>query len=466
MRTRRAPAAHAAPGDDDAQIRRLAALVRDSRHVVFCTGAGISTNAPAGLRDYRGPDGIWTEAQSAGLVVGEPGAKGTPVDCPWDASMFERMPAAEPTIVHRAIAMLAEGDAPLVKHVISQNEDGLHRRSGLAAERLSELHGNAFIELCGRYESDDSDSDLGSDDSSSSSDDDGGARVAADKAARAASRARRPAGCGAAVVRDFVTYHPDTYRRSWLLGRHVTGRACPHCRGAPSPEAAEAASRAHAQAAAAERARDAGDRDDADGPGGGLLEGAGWLLDTTVDFGECPAGFPWGASNPVHNLAAAKRAMQHADLVVAWGTSLSILANYFDPWCPASKWSKPPPRGLRLATTGEATAGTAGEVAGGGGGSGGSGGGEGDARASKRSRPRPGRVSRCRLAIVNKGATLDEELAELKIERDVDEVAAALLAHLGLPAPPPYDARRDPLLAAAVDPAPGEPRSSWRIPRP
>jgi len=24
--------------------------------------------------------------------------------------------------------------------------------------------------------------------------------------------------------------------------------------------------------------------------------GAGWLLDSTVDFGEMPGGFPWGAN--------------------------------------------------------------------------------------------------------------------------------------------------------------------------
>jgi hypothetical protein len=29
--------------------------------------------------------------------------------------------------------------------------------------------------------------------------------------------------------------------------------------------------------------------------------------------------------------------MRRADLVVVWGSSLGILANYFDPWCPTSK---------------------------------------------------------------------------------------------------------------------------------
>ena len=42
----------------------------------------------------------------------------------------------------------------LLKHVISQNVDGLHRKSAIPADKISELHGNRNLEICQKCQRD------------------------------------------------------------------------------------------------------------------------------------------------------------------------------------------------------------------------------------------------------------------------------------------------------------------------
>ncbi|XP_030561505.1 NAD-dependent protein deacetylase Sirt6 [Drosophila novamexicana] len=109
------------------KCKELANLIKDSKHVVFHTGAGLSTSA--GIPDFRGPKGVWTLEQK-----GEKPTFNTSFD------------AARPTKSHMALKSLVEHG--YVQYIVSQNIDGLHLKSGLDRKYLAELHGNIFIEQC------------------------------------------------------------------------------------------------------------------------------------------------------------------------------------------------------------------------------------------------------------------------------------------------------------------------------
>lgn len=62
----------------------------------------------------------------------------------------KRLGEMRPTYTHEAIVYLVEKG--IFKYLISQNTDGLHRLSGVPADKISELHGNAFLQKCEKCE--------------------------------------------------------------------------------------------------------------------------------------------------------------------------------------------------------------------------------------------------------------------------------------------------------------------------
>ena len=115
------------------EATRAARLMMEASHCICFTGAGISTSA--GIGDYRGKEGKWTLEERHASSEQEADSE--------EGVAYEKL---RPTYTHEAIALLVERG--LIRHVISQNGDGLHLLSGLQSDRLSELHGNVFLEKC------------------------------------------------------------------------------------------------------------------------------------------------------------------------------------------------------------------------------------------------------------------------------------------------------------------------------
>ncbi|XP_056600452.1 NAD-dependent protein deacetylase sirtuin-6 [Triplophysa dalaica] len=115
------------PEELKTKVETLAQWIRDSQYMVVHSGAGISTST--GIPDFRGPKGVWTMEERG--------------ETPHFNTTFED---ARPSLTHMALLQLQK--AGHLKYLISQNVDGLHLRSGFPRDRLSELHGNMFVEEC------------------------------------------------------------------------------------------------------------------------------------------------------------------------------------------------------------------------------------------------------------------------------------------------------------------------------
>ena len=125
-------------------IQQLRKMLEASANIVVFTGAGISTES--GIPDFRGPNGIWNKIKPIDFgdfiaseeMRRESWRRKFASDSNWGD--------AEPNAGHLAIAKLVEmGKA---SHVITQNVDGLHQKSGVPDHQVIELHGNNNYATC------------------------------------------------------------------------------------------------------------------------------------------------------------------------------------------------------------------------------------------------------------------------------------------------------------------------------
>ncbi|MGB9765811.1 MAG: SIR2 family NAD-dependent protein deacylase [Candidatus Saccharicenans sp.] len=129
------------------KISRAVQIIKSCRHVIAFTGAGISVKS--GIPPFRGPGGLYERVSPSifdiNYFLDEPEA------C-WKMLLEHvlwPLLSAEPNRAHVVLARLEK--AGLLKAVITQNIDALHKKAG--SQKVIEFHGTADLMECLRCHS-------------------------------------------------------------------------------------------------------------------------------------------------------------------------------------------------------------------------------------------------------------------------------------------------------------------------
>jgi NAD-dependent deacetylase len=127
-------------------LERAVELLVSSRYTIAMTGAGVSVES--GIPPFRGPGGLWTKH-------GEPPMDGyqrflADPKGYWEerlrapSEIVRALAQAQPNAGHLAMRELER--IGILRHLITQNIDNLHRAAG--HQQVAEIHGNAQLLRC------------------------------------------------------------------------------------------------------------------------------------------------------------------------------------------------------------------------------------------------------------------------------------------------------------------------------
>ena len=129
-------------------IDRAARDMLKSKYPIALTGAGMSTES--GIRDFRGPNGIWTKDPEAEKRAYQTyhrflrNPKEYWEDVLSGRSLLGNLESFQPNPGHHALAELET--IGVLKSVLTQNIDGLHEKAG--NKRVLEYHGSVLKLRC------------------------------------------------------------------------------------------------------------------------------------------------------------------------------------------------------------------------------------------------------------------------------------------------------------------------------
>src|SRR5215831_17898730 len=130
-----------------AEIQRAAEIILDSSYPIALTGAGMSVES--GIPPFRGPGGLWTKYGEPPMnqfqrFMADPKKAWEERLSSRNDEFYKPLTEARPNPGHIALAELEA--LGVLKFVITQNVDDLHRQAGQKA--LAEIHGNWKLMRC------------------------------------------------------------------------------------------------------------------------------------------------------------------------------------------------------------------------------------------------------------------------------------------------------------------------------
>ena len=126
------------------KLQELQKIIDDSKHIVFFTGAGVST--ASGIPDFRSQDGLYNQEYKypPETIISHSFYKNNPEEFYRFYKNKMLFLDAQPNVTHTFIAKCEEKGKSL--GVVTQNIDGLHQKAG--SKKVYELHGSVLRNYC------------------------------------------------------------------------------------------------------------------------------------------------------------------------------------------------------------------------------------------------------------------------------------------------------------------------------
>jgi NAD-dependent deacetylase len=126
----------------DEELLRAAGIIRDSRHCIALTGAGISVES--GIPDFRSACGLWQKYDPMEYAHIDNFRRYPEKIWKMVFELIDLTASAKPNPAHEALARLEERN--ILKSIVTQNIDNLHQAAG--SRNVIEFHGNAHLLDC------------------------------------------------------------------------------------------------------------------------------------------------------------------------------------------------------------------------------------------------------------------------------------------------------------------------------